>query len=748
MGFNTNPIKTIESMSFGLTWGWAGLSLFLIILIPLFYYVYKFEGKLIKSSDKYVLLAFRLTFVFIILTLLAGFNISVTGWVPQKNKIAILLDSSKSMTIRSGKSTRFEQLKTLITKDHFIDKLRKKTNIEPEVFTFADTVSPLSNAELANFAIEPTGNQTNISGAIDDVSNNLGASNLLGIIAITDGIQTTRANLLNSVMNTRIPLYIVAPQGEKTKDIAINLIRPPSTGYLNSTVRVRGEIKLHNIATATIPLTIKVNGKVKQILNVKVKSAIEKTSFAFNIKCAKEGSYRYSVSAPIVKNELTKANNKNEFLIKVVRESLNVLIIAEKPSWDLKFIRIALGTDPNINLSAWTKILPSRWSRLNDFKVEDALPAPTLENDIKKADVIILRGVHSGVLLDYSSEIISKVQNGRLGILILASSNSFHSLGYVNSKLEQLLPVYLKKETWHGISGNMLLPSMNPPYNFLHLLDDPIENSDFFRTLPKFDGLYEYSQKKPGAEVLLSSTVKGKNGQIPFLLRHHVGEGNVAMFCGGPLWTFGFRLADSEHGFKTYAAFIINIIKWLANRKENAQVSIDIPSARGFTDKQSTLRVWVMNDKHQLQSDAQVTLNVTGPDKIKFKLSCVETSEKGCYETSFVPATPGLYKFKAKASYQGKTLGNSSAKLIVETSTVEFDNPDISTKLLMRIASTTGGLYTEISSANKLLNIIKPTAGKKRETKIFEVRNSFLILLLLLLLPILEWTYRRTRGLS
>lgn len=748
IGFNTNPIQVIESMSVGFAWGWAGLCLLVLLIVPLFVVSYRFEGKPVKRSEKYALMSLRIAFVFLLISLIVGLNISVTGWIPQKNKIAILLDSSKSMTIKSEKGTRFEQLKKLIVKDKFVEKLKAKTGIEPSIFSFSNVVSPVAEAELENFSLKPTGNQTDISGAIKDISGNLGSENLLGIIAITDGSQTTKENLRNSVLNTRTPLYLVAPEGGQTKDISLNLTHTPSLGYLNSSIRVRGEIRLHNVATTTIPVTIKVNDKITQTINVKMKGSTDKKQFSFSISCEKEGLYRYSVSVPTMKNELTTDNNKTEFLLKVVKESLNVLFIAEKPSWDLKFLRIALGTDPNANLNAWTKVFENRWVRLENFKIKKTYYKPDLSNDIKNADIIVLRGVHEAVLSGYTSQILDKLQNGRMGILVLPSNETYQALGYLGTKLQEILPVEINNEKWHGIQGNMILTSTNPPYNFLHLLDDPIENSDFFRTLPKFDGVYEYGARKAGAEVILSSTVQGKKDKIPFLIKQRVGQGNVVMFCGGPIWPMGFRLAPSEYGFKAYTAFVVNLLKWLANRKENAQVSIDIPSARGVTGQQTTVRVWVLNEKHQLQSGAQVTLKAIHSDKKGFNLPCIETSEKGCYETAFIPAQKGLYKFKAKASYQGKTLGESSSELLVEVPTAEFDDPEIKIASMKNLASETGGAFLVISSANKLFDEIKPTTSKKSETKFFEARNSYIFLLLLLFLPLSEWVYRRVRGLS
>lgn len=67
---------------------------------------------------------------------------------------------------------------------------------------------------------------------------------------------------------------------------------------------------------------------------------------------------------------------------------------------------------------------------------------------------------------------------------------------------------------------------------------------------------------------------------------------------------------------------------------------------------------------------------------------------------------------------------------------------------MTRLASASGGLYRSTAEAADLVDRIIPTPGKKRETKVLELRDSPLLLVLLLLLPLAEWWIRRRRGYS
>jgi hypothetical protein len=220
------------------------------------------------------------------------------------------------------------------------------------------------------------------------------------------------------------------------------------------------------------------------------------------------------------------------------------------------------------------------------------------------------------------------------------------------------------------------------------------------------------------------------------------------MQAGAPLWSMGFRLVSSNRGMAPYTAYVVNMLKWLANRREDAQVSIELPAARGYTGQAMSIRVWVSNARHQLQSGAQVSLTVSSEKTERTNLTCMETSEKGCYEATFVPGDNSLHKAEAVANLQGRELGRSSVEFLVETPTSEFNDPAVRVDLMTQIASESGGIYADLEDIESLLAAIDAVPGQKLESRILDVRDSWLILLLILLLPLLEWYLRRKRGLS
>jgi hypothetical protein len=619
----------------------------------------------------------------------------------------------------------------------------------PEIFSFAENVSPLSISEVEPFNIKATGNQTDISASARNVTGNLGEGSLLGLIMLTDGVNTSGENPAIVLPNLRTPIYFVGPGGlEESVDLAISLPRPPATGYLNSSVRLRGEISRYGISSDSVKITVLRNKQQYSEIEAQFTENTNRGVFALNIPCDEEGSFQFELKIPEVPGEITHENNSVSFLLKVVRERLNVLMISGSPSWDAKFIINALSTDPNAHLIAWTRIKDDRWVCSRDFKPVAGVRQPELAKDFAETDVLILRGVPYNFIAPFAGEIVARLESGSLGLLLLPGFVGLDRLGYPGTPLETLLPVTLAGEEWRGNPGNMALTSAETPYNFLKLADDPIENMEFFATLPKFEGLFEYKSVRPGAEVLLSSTVRSGADPLPFMLRSRVGAGNVIFVSGGPLWPAGFRLVLTDRGFAPYAALMVNMLKWLANRREDANVSIELPSSRGFVGQPLSIKVWVSDARHSLQSGAQVSIGINDEKGQTTPLTCIETSEKGCYEASFVPAFRGLHKIEALARYQGRDLGRSEADLLIDVPTAEFEDPTVKSALMQQLASETGGIYCPADNIEPLIAAIDAVPGEKLETRIIDLRDSWLLLLILLLLPCLEWYLRRLKGLS
>ena len=147
LGLDAGSIRSISSVMIHFSWGWAGFILAMLAVLPIAWFTYRFEGKTVKDSTKKYLLALRLVWLVLVCFLLTGPTLVVSGWVPLQNRLAVMLDTSKSMSIKDGNETRFDKLSKIV-QSGLMKKLEKKTGIYPDVFAFAENVTPISPSEI------------------------------------------------------------------------------------------------------------------------------------------------------------------------------------------------------------------------------------------------------------------------------------------------------------------------------------------------------------------------------------------------------------------------------------------------------------------------------------------------------------------------------------------------------------------------------------------------------------------------
>jgi hypothetical protein len=749
LGFDSSSLTTLESVRFEFAWGWASVLLVFLVTVPAVLWFYRFENKPCSLNLKRILWVLRLVFLAGVISLLAGARFSVSGWVPEKNRVAVLIDASRSMSISEEGLRRIDRVEQTFSHGRFTEKLQAQTGLAPTFFTFSDAVAPVSAADISSFSIRPEGNHTDIAKAVNDVVANLGEGNLLGVFLMTDGGWNRGSNPLEALSRTKTPLYMLgAGKIGSAHDLAVSLDRPPSIGFLNAMIRARGEVRLYRVATTSVPIEVRLNGELVETIELEIPQGENVVPFGYDIPCETEGSFRWSFSVPELEDELTLENNETGFLLRVVREHLNLLLISGQPTWEQAFLRSAASSDENVTFNSWTKLLDNRWIQNKDSELQPGTSSPNLLPDLNDCDVLILLNPPLSALEPHAHVITQRVESGQMGLLIFSGRDGYAKQGYNESDLAQLFPVELTGETWRANPCNMILPSQEPPLAFLRMVDDPIENMEFFRTLPKLDGLFAYSSLKLGAQTILTSTLGTGDSRLPALVHHRFGRGNVGMFMGGPVWPMGFKLAPTDRTIRPYTAFILNLLKWLADRREDAQVSVDLPASRGFVGQPFSVRVWVMDAARNYVENAQVTAEFIFDDDVVARATLVSGSEPGRYEAAFVPPRPGFYSIRVFARHKGQALGEAAGEFIIQTATAEFDDPEIKVEFMEKLAAMTGGEYRPIELFDDLLSLVKPTPGKKLETRNHDFRDSGLILALLLLLPLAEWTIRRFRGLS
>ena len=237
----------------------------------------------------------------------------------EPNRIAILVDESRSMSLREKPDgpRRIERARDIIARsaDTFAS-WRASHHID--VFGFADTLTP-SSLELVGRQ-EPTGTATMIRQALEQVRAYYDADELAGIVLISDGIATGGfghdaaegpINDFLEALDTRVHTVWAGRQG--LGDVAISRVLVDEFAFVRTVVRVEVEVRATGYEARRIPMTLSSQGKPMRQKWLDIGPGDTEAKVVFELSPPQVGKYVYEVSTPVSDDEAVAENNRRSF---------------------------------------------------------------------------------------------------------------------------------------------------------------------------------------------------------------------------------------------------------------------------------------------------------------------------------------------------------------------------------------------------------------------------------------------------
>jgi hypothetical protein len=123
-------------------------------------------------------------------------------------------------------------------------------------------------------------------------------------------------------------------------------------------------------------------------------------------------------------------------------------------------------------------------------------------------------------------------------------------------------------------------------------------------------------------------------------------------------------------------------------------------------------------------------------------------SAEGTYQAELNATTPGMYQVEINATQGAENLGTNHTAFQVEDRPVEYYKPDLDTRLLQSVASSTGGRYYPLSRLGDVADDAQYVEG---ETSFIEQKELWDVPFLFMLLCMTlggEWFWRKRKGLA
>ena len=724
--------------------------------------------SIIPASKRLLLLALRFAAVVLIVAILLQPQIEQKEVLKLKNKVVCLIDNSQSMTLKGGDTgiSRF-QLVTDFFKDNasFVEELQN--NFDVDFLSFSDTIKEISSDDIKN-GLVLDGTNTDIARTLKLLKKRYEGKSVKGYLVFSDGADTVElpssVNKLEIISNLAkelsAPFFTFSPGGNMdVRDIAISNISYDSFTFVRSPWKADVTIKVLGYKDLKLPLTLK---QGNDIISSKVINTGEESELHIELSFTPytTGTYLYTISIPVQPHEAITENNQVSFLVKVVRDKIRIMHVCGRPSWDERFLRRVLKSDPNIDLISFfilrtpTDVSEARNDELSliPFPVDELFTQALSSFDLvifqnfdyRPYDTSFFRFSH------YLNNLQKFVEDQGGGFMMVGGDISFSQGGYDGTAIEDILPVnlYTEKDSidTSRLKGVITNDGLKHPITILD--DNADRNIAIWKDLPELDGCNVTTQLKSDAVPLVIFPAKGNP---PLISVRDVGLGRCMAITTDSLWRWNFLSVGEGGSNRHYIKFLQNAIKWLIKDPTLNPIRITVNKETFLPDEEVQIKIEVLGRNYQPMEGVQLGVDVTNEfSGESIFVTHATTDSNGQYKFTIKNNREGYYIVKALAKKEKDEIGQDYTVFNIALENKEFKDTSIRRDILAKLSEVSGGKHFDLPTKNieEKLSIENPSIVKlvgKRQISLWD--NGYVFMMILAIVSI-EWWIRKRSGLS
>lgn len=680
-----------------------------------------------------------------------------------RRPLTLLVDTSQSMGFPArsepGQDGKKGQSRLDLVKERLLEGKepllkRLAQDYDLRLFQFGTGLEAVAPGSLPQ--LSANGKGTRLLEAVQEAGR--AAGNQAGVILFSDGIANGERRAIDETVSLSVPVFTVGVGESKGfTDLRIAELSVPEFAFRGREVKLELTIQAYGLSGKTIPLYFNRGRSLvaRRSLTIDRDPFEQRVTLSYTPR--EIGSHSFSLSLPPQIGETITQNNQREFKIEVQRDKIRVLTLSGSPSWNYRFLRMALKQDPLIDLVSFVFLrtpidsvdVPDNQLSLIPFPIDELF----LE-ELKNFDVVVLDDFshRSYFNILYLEKVRDFVREGG-GIAMLGGPRSFDSGGYGESPLREVLPVELNGKGSYQVGPRLrgLLTAAGKSHPITRLLPDPKGNEEAWKKMPELTGLNRVARAK--GETLLLAAPEGAGGGWPLLTVGRFGKGRALALMSDDFWRWNFIAVGEKESPQNHLKLVRQAVRWLAQEPSFEQVQIDPIGGPRAPGEKMSLKVRVFKEDFTPTAHAALRLRAVGPEGEQIPLEAVPEAEEGLYSAEFTPAREGSYRIEAEASLEGRSLGKDRRNFPVAFPYGEAEDGRPRPDLLKQIAEISHGEFMPISEWNekglariaaRLEQLAPSEIVERREVRLWSTLWTFLPILLLLGA---EWWMRRRWGL-
>src|SRR5262245_15330182 len=701
------------------------------------------------------MVALRLALIALITFCLFRPSIILKAAVPQQNFLGVLVDDSKSMTI----ADRDEQPRTAFIQEELGEKGQLFKALSPR-FVLRCFRFPSSADRLAQPTdLQYSGTASHLGQALERARDELSGLPLAGLVMVTDGADTSDASLdepLASLKARSIPVFPVGVGQERfDRDIQITHVATLLTTRKGTPLAVDVVISQTGYAGTSVPLHVEDDGRIVSSQSVTLPPDGQSTTVRVTFTANDAGPRLFKVRIEPQSGEQVTQNNTRDALVEVWNRRERVLNMEGEPRFEMKFIRRAIGDDPNLAVTILQRTAEDKYLRLDVSNAEEVVGGfPKTREELFGYRAIILGSVEAASFspdqLRMLADFVSK-RGG--GLLMLGGRRSFAEGGWAGTPVAEVLPVEFADSPRGQKQGDEYVASVATrptraglTYPVTQLGNTEQATSTKWDEMPSVTTVNPIHAVKPGATVLLTGKTSDRQEQVVLAYQRY-GRGKSLAFPIQDSWIWKMDASMTVED-TTHATFWRKLVRWLV---DGVTEPIEITTSADRVEPGESVKLTgeIVDPTFTEVNDAHVVAQVTSPSGKTSEVPLEWTvSKDGEYKGAFVADESGIYQVKATAQRNGADLGSGVLHTRASAGDSEYFDAAMRSSLLNRIAEETGGRFFTPSTAGSLPEAISYSG---RGVTVVEERDLWdmpIILMAILALIAADWGFRRVRGLA
>jgi len=649
-----------------------------------------------------------------------------------ENAVAIMLDTSGSMTFNEGGSTRMDQAQQLLTPESLEDIANIYTILP---YGFADNANTMDA-----FSVLPEpGTATNLGQSVLQTLRQATGASLGAVILISDGADNSGAISqaeLSEIASFGVPIHSVGIGRESIpEDQELSEVLLPEKALPGTTLSARVAIRHDQGGNARIKVY---DGDTFLTTQDIVLRNDQNMTLAFvDIEVPEPGQLDLRFTLDPVNNESNLANNTRATVVDVEESRYKVLYVEGEPRWEYKFMQRALNDDPSIQLSTLLKVTPNKYYRQGIESPEQLENGfPTERAELFNYDALIIGSLNAAELTSEQHAMIRDFVSNRGGsLMMLAGLNGLGLGGWGETVVNEILPSRLSAGNAEFVreKAPVTLTDSGRLAPMLQFSDSESENERLWSELPEVADHQQLGPLRPAATILLGVNVEGRIH--PLLVTQPYGKGQSYILATGGTWRWQMSLPVADMRHETFwrqltRGLVANSPRSfeLSSRVQNEEISVRAQVRDPDAEENQALAI-------------SAVVSSQNNDVVSLDLQPVP-GQPGVYEASFAPNQTGLYSIEA-ISRVGENLVSATTTAVRYDEGQEIFNVRQNRPLLERISQVTGGQYWNPEQWDEIPEAISYSTAGITEQQISYLWDAPFFFLLLILLKTAEWLLRR-----